>query len=97
MFEKQQAKEGVINWQCGGNGQVLWSFNCDILGHDIDEVRVGLPLCGLACLDRVDCSTFAWTTKDEGTCYLKNGGHEFIKGDVSCGKVVKRNTVAVTL
>lgn len=80
-------------WKSGNDGQVLWSEGCNAEGNLIGIAKVDFKYCGSACLAREDCSTFAWTAYQGGTCWMKNGGEDTFHRvkNTNCGKVVRRN------
>lgn len=89
-------QNGQISWQSGNHGQVQWAYECDFNGNDIGNAKVRSEDCGLACLARGDCSSFAWTAFEGGTCWLKSGGGAYYAKDTVCGKVMQRVSVKKT-
>ena len=60
-------------WKIGSDGLVLWDFNCDFYGHDIDTKPSTGEQCGGVCIANPDCTHF---THHSGTCYLKKNTEE---------------------
>ncbi|KAG3120180.1 hypothetical protein PI125_g1384 [Phytophthora idaei] len=60
-------------FQIGSQGRVMWKNNCDYYGDDMYSVP-GIPdVCGDICADDSECTHWAWTYFNGGTCWLKNG------------------------
>jgi hypothetical protein len=58
----------TVRWN--GNN---WALNCDFIGNDFAQVRVSSDRCGGACVENTQCTHFAWTEWNGGTCWLKRG------------------------
>ena len=50
-----------------------WALNCDFPGKDLVSVRVEGARCSQKCIEHHECTHFAWTNYEGGTCWLKKG------------------------
>jgi hypothetical protein len=64
--------QGKCEFKDGANN-VRYAENCDFPGNDFTNVRVASNLCGDECAKNSECTSFAWTDFNGGTCWLKNG------------------------
>lgn len=64
-FKKSQA---AIIWQPEN-----WAFGCDFVNRDLTNVKVKGEECGPTCVRTPDCTHFAWTDYEQGTCWMKYG------------------------
>ena len=55
-------------WKVGSGGSVLWDFNCNFLGNEIDRQETSGEDCGGTCVANLRCTHFTWR---DGTCFLK--------------------------
>ncbi|KAK1938060.1 Uncharacterized protein P3T76_009210 [Phytophthora citrophthora] len=79
-------------FEVGSQGRVMWQHNCDYYGDDLYSVP-GIPdVCGDLCANESDCTHWAWTYFNGGTCWLKNGEKAAISTywGGGCGYVIKR-------
>ena len=50
-----------------------WVFACDCKNHDMANARVRGEDCSGICARTPDCTHFAWTKYEGGTCWMKYG------------------------
>ncbi|PXF41168.1 hypothetical protein BWQ96_09110 [Gracilariopsis chorda] len=60
-----------FNWQTSSDA--MWAMNCDFRGNDVGSAQMRGEDCSRACDLKRDCSHFAWTRYNGGTCWFKNG------------------------
>ncbi|XP_055345538.1 LOW QUALITY PROTEIN: endoglucanase-like [Paramacrobiotus metropolitanus] len=56
-----------IDW----NGN--WAMGCDFAGNDLRQAQLPGDQCGDHCADNTNCTHFAWSNWNGGTCTLKGG------------------------
>ncbi|CAI5531052.1 unnamed protein product [Closterium sp. Naga37s-1] len=61
----------AFSFSSSEQGGVMWSFDCDWKGNDIDRAAGMGDTCGKQCLDRADCTHWTWTAENGGSCWLK--------------------------
>jgi predicted Ser/Thr protein kinase len=79
---------------CGIAGKVEWSvgetsefaFGCDFAGNDLMNVPSSGESCGQICMDTPGCTHFAWTSHNQGTCWLKKGDAQKADAMISTDK-----------
>lgn len=75
--------------------RIRWAYSCDITGRDIEVRKTTGDMCGPACLSRLDCVGFVWTSYEGGTCWLKSRGYPIIPyagTDGVCGEIIGRRS-----
>ena len=83
-----RGKKLSIDWN--GND---WAPGCNFCGNDLSNVEIRAQDCGPRCVSTPNCTHFVWTTKNDGTCYLKKG--HVSKSDAV--RIADRNTVCGVL
>jgi hypothetical protein len=90
-----QLMVGEIEWRDGQNG-VIWAHACDFPGNDLSSAQVAGEQCGDTCINTSECTHFAWTNYEGGTCWMKSGSVEKSNAiandnfDMVCGIVPKK-------
>lgn len=62
--------EGQLSWQ--QSSDAMWAAGCDFKGDDIGNAKIPADLCSMVCGQRQGCTHFAWTTFNEGACWMKS-------------------------
>ncbi|CAI6007943.1 unnamed protein product [Closterium sp. NIES-65] len=78
----------AFSFSSSEQGGVMWSFDCDWKGNDIDRAAGMGDTCGKQCLDRADCTHWTWTAENGGSCWLKgaiNATELVAANGTSCG------------
>ncbi|CAI5531038.1 unnamed protein product [Closterium sp. Naga37s-1] len=78
----------AFNFSSSEQRGVMWSFDCDWKGNDIDRATSMGDTCGKQCLDRADCTHWTWTAENGGSCWLKgaiNATELVAANGTSCG------------
>ena len=57
-----------VNW----NGED-WARDCDLSGNDFSHTRSTAEQCSNKCRENSECTHFAWTNYNGGTCWMKKG------------------------
>ncbi|CAF0996079.1 unnamed protein product, partial [Brachionus calyciflorus] len=50
-----------------------WANNCDFPGNDLKSIKSPPELCSVMCEETLDCTHYAWSDFEGGTCWLKKG------------------------
>ena len=64
-------KSDDIRW--GDNPEGNWAFACDFKNNDLSNVQIRSEDCGAAFWSTEECTHFAWTTYNGGTCWMTSG------------------------
>lgn len=81
-----------ISWKTGANERIVWGWDCDFVGLDIEAIRSSKADCINHCANNIKCTHFAYQNS-AGMCWLKQIDSSSIapilKGNVFCGYVSK--------
>ncbi len=50
-----------------------WAYGCDFFGRDLSRVSTPAANCGPTCVRTRQCTHFAWTNFNGGSCWMKSG------------------------
>jgi hypothetical protein len=64
----------IIDLSNGIDWNNNWAFACDFYEQNLRNIQIRGEDCGPECDRDPQCSHFAWTTYNGGTCWLKTGG-----------------------
>ena len=54
-------------------GHAIWALGCDFEGKDFSHLKSKGEMCSTHCAQNAECTHFAWTQYEGGTCWLKRG------------------------
>uniref|UniRef100_K3WZR9 SCP domain-containing protein n=1 Tax=Globisporangium ultimum (strain ATCC 200006 / CBS 805.95 / DAOM BR144) TaxID=431595 RepID=K3WZR9_GLOUD len=86
----------LMAWSLGSGNRVMWGSSCDFQGLTYLEVIAFSTLCGDICANSAKFTHWAWTSKNGGTYFLKNGDTDkssYLTG-AGCGWIIRRFTEA---
>lgn len=60
-----------INWVTAGH--TVWAYACDFAIKHFESAQVKAEQCGPSCESTPECTHFAWSDYEGGTCWMKKG------------------------